>query len=318
MVEGDVTRRLAAILAADVASYTRLVEEDTTATVMAWQEARDNFIDPGIAKHSGRVVKLTGDGFLAEFPTVQAAVECAIEMQEGLKPGPLEFRMGVSMGDIIDDGRDVHGEGVNIAARLEALSDSGGICISGDVYHQVRNRIDEIFEDWGEQEVKHVSQPVRVYAIQRFVTNRRDRASHAPKGRHVKWGAAIVAGAAVLAAVTVFTQLPSDKDNATPPGPRLAVIPFKNISGTASEDFFSDGLTKDINAQLSRFSNLFVIAPNSVSGFRDNATCENIRSELQADYILEGSVRRSDNDLRVTTTFTDAKSCRQVRVSGSI
>ena len=166
-----VKQRLAAILAADVAGYTRLVEEDTEATVVAWQAARDDIIEPAVAGHEGRVIKLTGDGFLAEFPTVQAAVNCAIELQEGLRPGPLDFRIGVSMGDIIDDGRDVHGEGVNIAARLEALSDPGGICVSGDVYNQVRNRIDDAFDDWGEQKVKHVSRPIRVYALRRFVAS---------------------------------------------------------------------------------------------------------------------------------------------------
>ena len=167
--------RLAAILAADVAGYTRLVEKDTAGTVAAWHAARDNAIEPGVSRHGGRVIKLTGDGFLAEFQTVQAAVECAIEMQDELLNGPLKFRMGVSMGDIIDDGRDVHGEGVNIAARLEALSDPGGICVSGDVYNQVCNRIDEAFENQGDQQVKHVSRPIRVYALQRFVANPRNR-----------------------------------------------------------------------------------------------------------------------------------------------
>ena len=166
----SIRRRLAAILAADVAGYTRLIEEDTAATVAAWQTARDGIFDPEVAEHEGRIVKLTGDGFLAEFPTVQAAVECAITMQERLGASPLEFRMGVSIGDIVDDGRDIYGEGINIAARLESIAEPGGILISGDVYNQVRNRIDEIFLDLGHQQVKHVSNPVSVYAIQRFST----------------------------------------------------------------------------------------------------------------------------------------------------
>ena len=164
----SVNSRLAAILAADVEGYTRLVEQDTAATVTAWQSARDEVIDPEIVNYGGRVVKLTGDGFIAEFPTVQAAVECAIAMQDDLEPSPLKFRMGVSIGDIIDDGRDIHGEGINIAARLEALADPGGIFISGEVYNLVRNRIDEAFEDLGQQRVKNVSQPVNIYALQRF------------------------------------------------------------------------------------------------------------------------------------------------------
>jgi formylglycine-generating enzyme required for sulfatase activity len=144
------------------------VEQDTAATVMAWQCARDDVIDPSITEYEGRLVKLTGDGFLAEFPTVENAVNCAIVMQEALLPSPLRFRMGVSIGDIIDDGRDIHGEGINIAARLESIADPGGILVSGDVFNLVRNRIDEEFLDLGRQTVKHVSQPVAIYALARF------------------------------------------------------------------------------------------------------------------------------------------------------
>jgi len=160
--------RLAAILAADVAQYTRLVEADTLGTVSAWTTARDEQIEPGVARHNGTIVKFTGDGFLAEFPTVQTAVECAIELQDELAINPLMFRMGVSMGDIVDDGRDIHGEGINIAARLEAIATPGGICISGDVYNLVRNRIDEEFEDLGQHKIKHVSMKIAIYAIKRF------------------------------------------------------------------------------------------------------------------------------------------------------
>ncbi len=171
-------RRLAAILAADVAGYTRLVEQNTTATVAAWQTARDEVIDPSVAEHEGRIVKLTGDGFLSEFPTVEAAVKCAISIQERLLSSPLPFRMGVSIGDIIDDGRDIHGEGINIAARLESIAEPGGILISGDVFNLVRNRIDETFLDLGQQTVKHVSQPVRIYAVGRFSSGREGQHFH--------------------------------------------------------------------------------------------------------------------------------------------
>jgi len=141
------------------------MEQDTDGTVAAWQAARREVIKPMVADHSGKIVKLTGDGFLVEFSTVQDAVNCAIAMQRGLAPGSLDFRMGVNMGDIIDDGEDIHGEGVNIAARLEGLADPGGICISGDVYNQVRNRIEATFEDLGKQKVKNVAEPVRVYRL---------------------------------------------------------------------------------------------------------------------------------------------------------
>jgi adenylate cyclase len=147
---------LSAILAADVAGYTRLMETDTDGTVAAWQDAREEVIKPQVAAHSGTIVKLTGDGFLVEFPTVLDAVNCAIAMQSGLVSSRLEFRIGVNLGDIVDDGEDIHGEGVNVAARLEGLAEPGGICISGDVYNQVRNRIEAAFEDMGAQEVKNV------------------------------------------------------------------------------------------------------------------------------------------------------------------
>ena len=199
MAEQPIQRRLAAILAADVAGYTRLMEADTDGTVAAWQAAREDVIKPQVAAYAGKIVKLTGDGFLVEFPTVQDAVNCAIAMQSGLAPGSLKFRMGINLGDIVDDGEDIHGEGVNIAARIEALADEGGINISGDVYNQVRNRIDATFEDRGEQEVKNVSAPVRVYAIQ-----------------------SVTAGA-LAAEDPAPTALP-DK-------PSIAVLPFDNMSG---------------------------------------------------------------------------------------
>ena len=166
MAENGISRRLAAILAADIAGYTRLMEEDTDGTVAAWHAARSEVIDPTISEFSGRIVKHTGDGFLAEFPTAQDAVRCAVQMQDGLTANPLEFRMGINLGDIIDDGEDIHGEGVNVAARLEGLADPGGIYVSGMVFDAVRNRVEVAFVDLGEKSVKHVSAPVRVYRIE--------------------------------------------------------------------------------------------------------------------------------------------------------
>jgi class 3 adenylate cyclase/pimeloyl-ACP methyl ester carboxylesterase len=165
MADRQVQRRLSAILAADVAGYTARMEADTDGTVAAWQDAREDVIKPRVADYSGKIVKLTGDGFLVEFPTVQDAVKCAIAMQEGLADSALDFRMGVNMGDIVDDGEDIHGEGVNVAARLEALAEPGGICISGDVYNQVRNRIDADYHDMGLQDVKNVSAPVQAWHL---------------------------------------------------------------------------------------------------------------------------------------------------------
>jgi class 3 adenylate cyclase/pimeloyl-ACP methyl ester carboxylesterase len=158
-------RRLAAILAADVAGYTRLIEQDTEGTIRAWKVARDDVIKPLVNDMSGRIIKFTGDGFLVEFPSVQDSVACAIALQTKLSSSTLNFRMGINVGDITDDGGDVHGEGVNIAARLEPLADPGGICISGDVHNQVHNRVDAVFKDMGEHDVKHVTRPIRVWKI---------------------------------------------------------------------------------------------------------------------------------------------------------
>jgi len=165
MNDGDDQRRLSAILAADVVGYTRRMEQDTDGTVAAWKIARSQVIDPTIAGHAGRIVKHTGDGFLAEFSTVLDATNCAITLQEKLSDGLLDFRMGIHLGDIVDDGQDIHGEGVNIAARIEGLAEPGEICVSGTVFEAVHNRLEVAFQDMGEQAVKHVSAPVRVYRI---------------------------------------------------------------------------------------------------------------------------------------------------------
>ena len=165
MVAKGNTRRLAAILAADMVAYSRLMHEDEAGTIAAWQAARREAIDPILDAHGGRVVKRTGDGFLAEFAIVEDAVRCAVAVQDALSAGPLSFRMGLNLGDITDDGDDIHGDGVNIAARLEGLAEPGGICISGSVFDQVHNKIDLGFEDLGDQEVKNIAHPVRVYRV---------------------------------------------------------------------------------------------------------------------------------------------------------
>ena len=265
-------RRLAAILAADVAGYTRLVELDTDGTVAAWKSARDNVIKPLVDKKSGHIIKFTGDGFLFEFPSVQDAVLCAIIMQEQLKSSPLDFRMGINVGDIVDDGGDVHGEGVNIAARLEALAEPGDICVSGDVYNQVRNRIDADFRDMGEKEIKHVSQPIRVYAI--GVSERRVSGSPVP-------------------------ELP-DK-------PSIAVLPFDNMSGDPEQEYFSDGITEDIITELSRFQSLFVIARNSSFAFKGQAIdIVEVAKKLGVQFVVEGSVRKAGERIRITAQLIDA------------
>ena len=265
MADREARRRLAAILAADVAGYTAAMEEDTDGTVAAWQDAREEVIKPQVADHSGTIVKLTGDGFLVEFATVQDAVNCAIQMQSGLAASSLKFRVGINLGDIVDDGEDIHGEGVNVAARLEGLAEPGGICISGMVYDSIRNRIDAVFEDMGEQTVKNVSEPVHVYAI---------RADG--NGDH-------------LGADLAMQR------------PAVAVLPFDNMLGDTEQEYFVDGLTEDIITALTAWRSFPVIGRNSTFTFKGKATmAQDIAKELNARYILEGSVRKSGDRVRIT------------------
>ncbi|MBT6288982.1 MAG: tetratricopeptide repeat protein [Rhodospirillaceae bacterium] len=271
MAEREVHRRLAAVLAADVASYTRLMEDDTDGTVAAWQDAREDVIKPQVAEHSGTIVKLTGDGFLVEFPTVQAAVNCALAMQAGLAANSLKFRIGVNLGDIVDDGEDIHGEGVNVAARLEGLAEPGGICISGMVYDSIRNRIDAHFEDMGLQEVKNVSAPVQAYAV---------RAAAAAK--------------------------PAETDATASEQMAIAVLPFDNLSGDPDQEYFSDGLTEDIITALSHWHSFSVIARNSTFQYKGQSPdIRQVAANLGVQYVLEGSVRKSGERVRITAQLID-------------
>ena len=273
MSDQSVQRRLAAVLAADVAGYTRLMEADSDGTVAAWQAAREAVIRPGVAEYSGKIVKLTGDGFLVEFPTVQDAVNCAITMQTGLAASTLDFRMGVNLGDIIDDGEDIHGEGVNVAARLEGLAEPGGICISGMVYESIRNRIAADFEDMGDQDVKNVSAPVRAYRIR-------------------------LAGKAEAALNEAISSRPS-----------IAVLPFDNLSNDADQEYFSDGISEDIITQLSRSRWLRVVARNSSFSYKGQSPdIRTVSEELDARYVLEGSVRKAGDRVRISVQLIDGAS----------
>ena len=275
MGDQPIQRRLAAILAADVAGYTRLLELDTDGTVAAWQAARQEVIKPTVDNHSGKIVKLTGDGFLVEFSTVQDAVKCAIAMQGGLASSSLDFRMGVNLGDIVDDGEDIHGEGVNVAARLEGLADPGGICISGDVYNQIRNRVDANFEDMGRQEVKNVSAPVQAYAI-------RLEGTAAPSA----------SGAPAI----------SDK-------PSIAVLAFDNMSSDPEQEYLSDGITEDIITALSKLRWFLVIARNSTFVYKGMAVdIKQVGRELGVDYVVEGSVQKAGNRIRISAQLIDGTS----------
>ncbi len=277
-------RRLAAILAADVVGYTRLMGADETATLRRLTDLRSGIINPLIDEHHGRVVKLMGDGWLVEFASVVDAVACAVAWQVAVADDQADhlaldrfaFRIGVNVGDVMVEGDDIHGNGVNVAARLEAIADPGGIAISSDAYRQVHGNIDAPFEDIGKQSLKNVAHPVRVY---RLVTDN----SPAPRG------------APLL-----------DK-------PSIAVMPFDNLSGDADQAFFADGMTEDIITDLSRMPWFFVIARNTAFTYTGlSRDVKQVAAELGVRYVLEGSVRRSANRLRITAQLIDDASGQHV------
>ena len=294
------------------------MEQDTDGTVAAWQAARQDVIKPSVTDHSGKIVKLTGDGFLVEFSTVQDAVNCAIAMQRGLASSSLDFRMGVNLGDIVDDGEDIHVEGVNVAARLEGLADPGGILISGDVYNQVRNRVDAVFEDMGQQEVKNVSQPVRAFRVVLDGTAQALPPVRPPVPARWWWTAGVIAAlglAAVVAAhLGVFPlRPPAEKTKTTlaqrllPDKPSIAVLPFDNLSADAEQGYFADGITEDIITTLSKIPEMFVISRSSMFTYKGKAVrVQQVGEELGVRYVLEGSVRKSGTRLRVTAQLIEA------------
>jgi TolB-like protein len=268
-----------AILAADVAGYSRLVGADEEGTLAQWKAHWRTVIDPKIQEHSGRIVRTTGDGLLAEFASVVAAVRCASEVQRAMstrnadvpKEKRIEFRMGINVGDIIIDGTDMWGDGVNVAARLEALAEPGGICVSGRVQEDVYGRLDISFEDTGEQQLKNIARPVRVYRV---------RFEGAAKAR---------------------PALP------LPHKPSIAVLPFNNMSGDPEQEYFADGMVEEITTALSRIHWLFVIARNSSFTYKGRAVdVKQVGRELGVRYVLEGGVRKAANRVRITAQLIEA------------
>jgi adenylate cyclase len=264
-------RRLAAILAADVAGYSRLMGVDEEGTLTRLKAIRREVADPKIKEHRGRIVKTTGDGLLLEFASVVDAVRCAVEVQREMEARNIdvpsdrriELRMGINVGDIIKDGRDIHGDGVNIAARLEGLAAPGGICVSRVVRDQVRDKLDFSFEDMGDQRVKNIARPVRVHRIV---------LAEEPSGLP-----AIESGAPIP------PQLP------LPQKPSIAVLPFENMSGDREQEYFADGVVEDIITALSRLAWLFVIARNSSFTYKGKTVdIKRVGRELGVRYVLEG------------------------------
>ena len=285
------TRRLTAILAADVAGYSRLMGADEEGTHARLQGHLRELIDPKIAEHRGRVVKNTGDGLLAEFASVVDAVRCAVEVQRGMADREPEvpddrrirFRIGINLGDVIAEEHDIFGDGVNVAARLEALAEPGGICVSRVVRDQVRDRLPYPFEDRGEQSVKNIARPVRVYAL------RPERTADVP------------------------TASGSFTTSTSPPvaAPRLSivVVPFTNLSDDREQQYFADGITEDLTTDLSRVAGMLVISRNTAFTYRNKPVdTKQIGRELGIRYVLEGSVRRSGNQVRVNAQLIDAES----------
>lgn len=276
-------RRLAAIVAADVVGYSRLVRADEDGTLTALRTLRDNVVDPAIARHRGRIVKLMGDGLLAEFSSVADAVACSAEVQQAVairgadvaENRRIVFRVGVNLGDVVIDGDDIHGDGVNLAARLEALAAPGAVCISGTVHELVRDRLDLAFEDLGEREVKNIDRPVRVWQWRADSTPARTAAARTP-------------------------DLP-DK-------PSIAVLPFANMSGDAEQEYFADGIVEDVITALSHDRNLFVIARNSTFVYRgQNVDVRQVGRDLGVRYVVEGSVRRAGDRVRINVQLIEAE-----------
>jgi TolB-like protein/class 3 adenylate cyclase len=282
------TRRLAAILAADVAGYSRLIGSDEEGTLNRLKVIRAEVIDSKITQHRGRLVKTTGDGFLVEFVSVVDAVRCAVEWQRdmaernvGKSDDRIEFRMGIHQGDIVVEGDDILGDGVNVAARLEGLADPGGICVSAPVQEDAAGRLDLTFDDLGEQSLKNIARPVRVCRVR--------------------------------LATTVSTPKPATVEGeptlALPDKPSIAVLPFQNMSGDPEQEYFADGMVEEIITALSRIRWLFVIARNSTFTYKGQAIdVKRVGRELGVRYVLEGSVRKGGNRVRITGQLVDALS----------
>jgi adenylate cyclase len=282
-----VERRLAAILAADVAGYSRLMGQDEAGTLARLRTHRRELIDPKITEHKGRIVKTTGDGLLVEFPSVVEAVACAVAVQRGMgdrnaatpEDQRLEFRVGINLGDVIVEDGDIHGDGVNVAARLEALAEPAGICVSGTVRDHIGDRLDLTFDDLGDQSLKNIARPIRIFRV---------RVADAP--------------------TTTASVKSAPPALALPDKPSIAVLPFQNMSGDPEQDYFVDGMVEEIITALSRIRWLFVVARNSTFAYKGQGIdVKRVGRELGVRYLLEGSVRKAGSRVRITGQLIDAE-----------
>jgi adenylate cyclase len=276
------TRRLAAVLAADAVGYSRLIGADEGSTLQALKTIRTELFDPKIAQHRGRLVKTTGDGFLVEFSSVVDALRCAVELQAHMAERNagiptdkrVDFRIGINVGDIVVENGDIFGDGVNVAVRLEGLAEPGGICVSARVQEDAAGKLDVPFEDLGELQLKNIARPVRVYRI--------------------------LAGTSAPGSDRAPLRLPNK--------PSIAVLPFANMSGDPEQDFFADGMVEEIITALSRYPSLLVIARNSSFTFKGRAiNVKQVGLELGVRYVLEGSMRKAGNRIRVSAQLVEAE-----------
>jgi adenylate cyclase len=284
-----VERRLAAILAADIAGYSRLMGADEEGTLARLKALRKTLVDPTIAEHRGRIVKTSGDGMLIEFASAVDAARCAFEIQRGMagqntavpQQVRIEFRIGIHVGDIIIDDNDIFGDGVNIAARLEGIAEHGGVCISDDAHRQIRGKVDIAFEDIGSQALKNIAEPMRVWRMR-------------------------------IGAEAVSTSQSASFEPSQPRSlrdkPSIAVLPFQNMSGDSEQEYFADGIADDVVTTLSKIHELMVIARNSSFVFKGQAKdIREIGRILGARYVLEGSVRKIGNRVRLTAQLIDSR-----------
>jgi TolB-like protein/class 3 adenylate cyclase len=290
-----VERRLAAVLAADVAGYSRLMGGDEEGTLAELKAIRKSLVDPAISEHRGRIVKTTGDGLLVEFASAVDAARCAVAVQHGVAQHNnevppqrrIEFRIGIHVGDIIIDDNDIFGDGVNIAARLEGIAEPGGVCISDDAQRQIRGKVDIAFDDMGPQTLKNIAEPMRAWRLR----------------------------TEPALASTRQTKPPAEAAPplALPEKPSIAVLPFQNMSGDAEQEYFADGMAEDIITALSRFKSLFVIARNSSFTYKGKAVdIKQVGRELGVRYVLEGSVRKAGNRVRITGQLIEATTGRHL------
>jgi len=315
MSAAETQRRLTTIVAADVAGYSRLIAEDEEATIAAIRDLRAGLIDGKIAAYRGRIANTAGDSLLIEFPSIVDALRCAIDLQRGLAernsglPADrrIEFRMGINLGDVVEQDGDLLGDGVNVAARLEGIAEPGGICLSAAAYEQVRDRVDIGFADIGSQALKNIPTPVRVYRVLL------DGRGTTPARRTVAGRRGVAAAAALLlaafgAGLWWWGPWRGETDTARSEKPSIAVLPFTNMSNDAQQEYFSDGVTEDLITDLSRMSGLFVIARNTVFTYKGRAVnVKQVSEDLGVRYVLEGSVRRSGDRVRITAQLIDAR-----------